>query len=291
MEYGVFLSYRRADTAGHAGRIGDGLARRFGRAVIFRDIDAIAAGTDFVRALERAIADACACLVLIGDTWLDCVDADGNRRLDARDDTVRREIELALGRPGLMVVPVLVEGARMPEADSLPTSIRQLARLQAVELTESRWEYDMDHLAKVLEKAGVHPPARQRLPRWAASLIGLLGVALLASWLWCWNGLPAADDYAGLWYMPNGGYWSVREKDGRLWVEETHHDSGQVWKRGHGNFDGDELRAELALVFDHEEFRYLHRLRLSADRQTLVGEVRRSDQEAEQSLAMTRSAP
>ena len=57
MNHGVFLSYRRADTAGHAGRICDDLERHFGAPIVFRDIDSIKAGSDFVRALEAAIGE------------------------------------------------------------------------------------------------------------------------------------------------------------------------------------------------------------------------------------------
>ena len=69
MQHSVFISYRRADTSGHAGRLSDDLARHFGRSVAFRDIDSIDAGADFVHALEQAIGHARACIVLIGDTF------------------------------------------------------------------------------------------------------------------------------------------------------------------------------------------------------------------------------
>ena len=64
-----------------------------------------------------------------------------------------------------------------------------------------------------------------------------------------------------------------------------------MWKRGPGEIDGDAMSVTLALVFDHEDFRYLHRLRLSSDRQSLIGVVRRSDQQAERSIVLTRGAP
>ena len=134
-----------------------------------------------MHALERAIDDARACVVLIGDTWLSSQAADGSRRLDRVDDHVRREIEMALDTPNLMILPVLVEGAGMPSAEELPTSLQRLARLQAVELSESRWDYDVSRLAAVLRDAGVAAPASRSLPRWVVPLVIVLLAALIAA--------------------------------------------------------------------------------------------------------------
>lgn len=291
MNYGVFLSYRRADTAGHAGRICDDLERYFGSPVVFRDIDSISAGSDFVKALEAAIANARVAIILIGDTWLDEASDDGSPRLRDPEDHVHREVAMILKGSSLTVLPVLVEGAQMPTEQDLPESLRDLARLQAIELSDSRWGYDIRRLAGVLEKAGIRPEVHTRLPRWFAPLAGAVVVFAIAAFVWCWQGSTTAmDAYAGLWHLPNGSFWTVREKEGQLWVEETHNDSKQVWKRGPGKIDADGLAVELDLVFDREPFAYLHQLKLSDDRQTLIGSVRRSDQKAESSLVLTRSA-
>jgi hypothetical protein len=291
MDYGVFLSYRRADTAGHAGRICDDLERHYGSPVVFRDIDSIKVGSDFVKALEAAIETARVAIVLIGDTWLSEPSADGTPRLRDPEDHVHREVAMALGEPSLTVVPVLVEGVAMPAEQDLPKPLRQLARLQAIELSDSRWEYDIKRLARVLEAAGIHAEPRTRLPRWFAPLAGAVTVFVIALLVWCWQGSTAdIDQYAGLWHLPNGSFWTVREKDGQLWGEETHNDSKQVWKRGPGKIDADGLAVELDLVFDREPNLYLHRLRLSDDRQSLIGSVRRSDQTVESSLVLTRAA-
>ena len=288
MDHGVFLSYRRADTAGHAGRICDDLERHFGTAVVFRDIDSIKVGSDFVAALEEAIANARIVIVLIGDTWLSESAADGSPRLDDPEDHVHREVAMALAEPGLTVVPVLVEGASMPAEQQLPEPLRQLARLQAIEISDSRWEYDVRRLARVLEAAGLQTD-KVRLPGWFVPLVGALVIVAMASLVWCWQGARVSvDDYSGLWHLPNGSFWTVRERDGQLWVEETHHESRQVWKRGPATIADDGLAAELELVFDREAFRYLHSLRLSDDRQSLIGSVRRSDLTAESSLVLTR---
>jgi|GEM_PF-2011155 len=291
MEHVIFLSYRRVDTSGHAGRISDDLARHFGRSVTFRDIESITAGADFVQALEQAIHAARVCIVLIGDTWLTETSADGARRLDSPDDHVRREIEMALDDTKLKMIPVLVEGASMPDEDDLPASMRRLARLQAVELSESRWDYDMACLAAVLERLGVGRKLYRRLPHWRLILSLLIVLTVATSGLYYWRNMVGVEQFSGLWYLPNGSYWSVREQNGRWWVEETHYESRQVWQQGPAEIVDGELRVRLELVFEDAEFRFLHRLRLSTDRHSLVGSVRRSDSRMERSQVLTRNRP
>lgn len=146
----VFISYRREDSAGHAGRLADHLLDRFGAGSVFMDVESIVAGADFTEAIERAIAGADAVLVLIGPTWLGTTTASGTRRLDEPGDFVRREIEAALGSD-LGVIPVLVGGASMPAEADLPSSIVPLAHRNAVELQDRRWREDVDALVDVLE--------------------------------------------------------------------------------------------------------------------------------------------
>src|SRR3954453_5314214 len=82
----IFLSYRRGDTAGYAGRLADGLAERFGAPQIFRDVDSIPAGTDFVEAMQAAVAGCDVLVAVIGREWLTATDATGKRRLDDPED-------------------------------------------------------------------------------------------------------------------------------------------------------------------------------------------------------------
>src|SRR5512134_3673778 len=136
----IFLSYRRADTAGYAGRLAEALRSRFGRDSVFQDVEAIRPGSDFVHEIDGAIARCHVLVVLIGDTWLTERSASGGRRLEDPEDFVRLEIATALRR-GMGVLPVLVEGAKMPPEGDLPADLRPLARVQALELSDSRWEY------------------------------------------------------------------------------------------------------------------------------------------------------
>ena len=123
----VFICYRRDDTAGYAGRIYDTLRTAFGRASLFMDVDNIAPGVDFVEDLGRAVARCDVLLAIIGPHWLAPAGAAGKPRLDDANDFVRVEIESALRR-GILVIPILVQGATMPAPDDLPPSLRPWAR-------------------------------------------------------------------------------------------------------------------------------------------------------------------
>jgi hypothetical protein len=113
----IFISYRREDASYPAGWLFDRLADRFGRGQVFKDIDSIRLGDDFVEVITRAVGSCDVLLALIGEEWLTVSDQDGRRRLDDPDDFVRLEIEAALAR-NVRVIPILVgidrRGGRIP---------------------------------------------------------------------------------------------------------------------------------------------------------------------------------
>jgi TIR domain len=145
----VFLSYRREDSKAYAGRIFDRLNQSFGAENVFMDISRIGAGSDFVEAIRMAVGRSDALIAVIGRHWADITDEKGRRRLDDSADFVRLEVATALAR-GTRVVPVLVDDVRMPSADALPDDLKRLARIQAIELSDERWAFDMDQLVDVL---------------------------------------------------------------------------------------------------------------------------------------------
>jgi hypothetical protein len=147
---GIFISYRRADAQGWAGRLGEDLAKSFGDVARFFDITSIPPGADFLVEIERAVAVADAVLVLIGPRWLDLRDEHNTRRLDDPNDVVAAEVSLALTRSA-PVIPVLLGGIAMPGAATLPEKLQLLARRNAFELSDSRWEHDRDRLFTALE--------------------------------------------------------------------------------------------------------------------------------------------
>ena len=128
----VFISYRRSDTTpGYASWIYDRLAETFGADSVFMDIDSLPLGVDFVEQLERSLHQTDVALILIGPNWLAASDESGARRLDDPDDFVRLEVAAAL-RAETRVIPVLVDGARMPAGHELPEELGFLARRQAL---------------------------------------------------------------------------------------------------------------------------------------------------------------
>jgi hypothetical protein len=146
----IFICYRREETAYPAGWLFDRLADRFGGGQVFKDIDSIQLGDDFVEVITRAVGSCDVLLALIGDRWLTITDEGGRRRLDDPADFVRVEIEAALTR-NVRVIPILVDGARMPRAAELPRSLAKLVRRQALELSPARFDFDTSRLLRVLD--------------------------------------------------------------------------------------------------------------------------------------------
>ena len=176
----IFVSYRREDARGDAGRLTDRLKQHFGDKQIFRDVEAIEPGLDFVESISNAVGACAVLLAIIGPNWLKTVDAAGQRRLDDPHDFVRLEVSAALNR-GIRVVPVLVGGAPMPNAEELPEPLRSLARRQAHELSDSRWDFDVQHLIETLERAGIKaaPKSDHGQGLWTRRNIGIAAAGVL----------------------------------------------------------------------------------------------------------------
>jgi hypothetical protein len=148
---GIFISYRRSDAQGEAGRLFDDLANHFGEHSVFMDVAAIEAGRDFRKAIEEGVTKCGVLLVLIGTAWLDAKDEGGARRLDDPGDFVRIETASALKRD-IPVIPVLVRGSKMPSAERLPEELRELAFRNCIELTHARWKSDVQLLISALRR-------------------------------------------------------------------------------------------------------------------------------------------
>ena len=144
----IFISYRRDDAAGYAGRLEEALEQRFGRGSVFRDVLDIAPGEDFAAAIRARLAGAQTVLVLIGPRWTGG-EAPGPRRIDDAGDFVRLEVAVALDS-GARVVPVLHSGARMPAESELPVPLQALARRNALSLSDTHWAADIDRLADAI---------------------------------------------------------------------------------------------------------------------------------------------
>jgi hypothetical protein len=153
----VFISYRREDSEGHAGRLYDALTARFGAEQVFMDVDAIPLGVDFAQVIEKAVGSCDVLIAVIGREWLSIEGSDGHRRLDNPDDFVRLEIRAALSRD-VRVIPTLVHGAQMPGADKLPEDISGLVRRNGIQLRGDSWGAGITHLINAIENVpGSHP--------------------------------------------------------------------------------------------------------------------------------------
>lgn len=154
----IFISYRREDTSGESGRLKDKLEQIFGAENIFYDVETLEAGLNFDESISKALAESKILLAMIGPHWLKVTDAEGKPRIQKTNDWVRKEIGLALHK-NIRVIPILVNGAQMPDSESLPEDLRELSLKHAQEISSSRWNYDVGELIKVLEK--IVPPKKK----------------------------------------------------------------------------------------------------------------------------------
>jgi hypothetical protein len=145
----IFISYRRDDAEGQAGRLFDDLVQQFGKQSVFMDVANIRPGIDFRKVIEEQVATCGVLLAFIGRSWLHVRDESGVRRIDNPSDFVRLETAFALKRD-IPVVPVLVQGARMPGVEELPDDIKPLAYRNGVELSHARWDSDVALLITAL---------------------------------------------------------------------------------------------------------------------------------------------
>lgn len=239
MAHAIFISYRRDDTEGEAGRLFDDLTRAFGNEAVFMDVSGIEPGTDFRKAIDDNVACCGVLLAIIGPTWATITGSDGQPRLDNENDYVRLEISSALRR-NIAVIPVLVHEAHMPHADQLPDDLKNLAYRNSVEITHARWNSDVQllvqaleqyvHATKATEAAPVHatvpvqlPPLRgpQEAPAHIRSrtplISGLivLGIVIAALVLFFVFHHPAPKEASGISASPLNGRWTNPAANGR----------------------------------------------------------------------------
>jgi hypothetical protein len=185
----IFISYRRDDAAGYAGRLEASLERRLGGGSVFRDVQDIAPGANFVHEIQQQLAGAEGVMVLIGPRWAGG-EVPGQRRIDDPQDFVRLEVQAALASPA-RVVPVLLPGVTMPAEDDLPEPLKPLARRHALSIADPHWDADIDRLLASLGQR------RQRVVwPWALGGAAVAGAVVAAVYA-LWPG-AAVDDGAQL---------------------------------------------------------------------------------------------
>ncbi len=188
----VFLSYRREDSAGHAGRLAEHLGAVLGPEHVFMDVQDIAPGRDFAEAIERTVSACQALLVVIGPRW-----ADSLKQRAGENDFVLHEVSAALRR-NVTVIPVLVGGATMPSPAELPKDIASLSRRQAVQIRDTSFDEDTKRLGQtlcqLLGSASIAP--RRSSPRLWILLAAALAIASVGIFAWKRS---SAIDINGVW--------------------------------------------------------------------------------------------
>ena len=171
---GVFISYRRDDSGGHAGRLFDHLSSVFGADDVFMDVDDIRRGDSFADSLTERLEQSDVLLAVIGKRWLTLTDAGGVRRLDKPDDWVRAEIRAALASKTL-VIPVLVGGATLPGPADLPEDLRALPERQLAEVRDGAWSDDIARLCTDIKRRRSRDTWSETLRQhWVSAAVTLL---------------------------------------------------------------------------------------------------------------------
>lgn len=144
----IFINYRRDDAPDSAGFLDYLLEQEFSREIVFKDVDSIKLGDDFEAILSAEVANCDVFLSVIGTRWNELISA----RRDDPKDFVRIEIKAALSQ-GKRVIPVLVQGAEMPNTQSLPDDIKALATRNAIRLRPEKFSSDTHGLIAGLRSA------------------------------------------------------------------------------------------------------------------------------------------
>jgi TIR domain len=155
----IFISYRRQDTEQIVASIYNFISEAFGPDAVFVDTTSISAGEDFRHNITSNINQARIMLVVIGKDWFG-EESNGARRIDRPNDPVRVEIQMGLERVRqgqMLIIPLLIDDARMPGSEQLPSDLQELAVQNAEQIHSSLryFKYDINRLLDVLAQKGV----------------------------------------------------------------------------------------------------------------------------------------
>jgi eukaryotic-like serine/threonine-protein kinase len=157
----VFVSYRRSDAAAQAGRLAAELKWRFGEERVWFDTDSISGGQSFPGRIREALGRARVVLVVMGKGWLPAL----RRRIDDPEDWVRQEVAAALEFQNDAVIPVLVDGAKMPRPKALPDAVAQLAERHCMRLEHTQFTSHAEQITRRIRELGVEELANTELYR------------------------------------------------------------------------------------------------------------------------------
>ncbi len=147
----ILISYRRSDSSAITGRIFDRLSHHYGEDSVFMDVDSIPIGIDFRNHIQETLLRTDVLIAVMGTNWLGR-DAAGAVRMIEKTDPVRVEIETALGRK-TPIIPVLIDGAKMPASSELPPELGNFVFLNAAEVTTGRdFRTQMDRVIGAIDR-------------------------------------------------------------------------------------------------------------------------------------------
>ena len=198
----IFISYRREDSGGYTRAIYDQLVQRFSKERVFMDVDAIEPGLAFDEVIDQAVGHCEVLLVMTGKRWMEPEGTAGSRLNDPKD-FVRVEIVAALSR-NIRVIPILLDGAIMPSATALPETLRALTKRNAIDISNSRFDTDVERLVAAVGKALGQSDAtrlhrlvsgRRSLIYWIFGALGGGAIVQLSRFVGMWprDGTPQSD--------------------------------------------------------------------------------------------------
>lgn len=166
----VFISYRRTESGGSAGRIRDRLISVFGRRNVFVDVDKVRYGADFQRAINEAINQCDVFLAVIGQDWVTGGHPARSGGEPGARDYVYGEIEVAL-QQGITIIPVLVDEATMPAKEAMPASVAALADLNASAIRHTRFDADVKELIRSIDDRNWFWRRIAAVPTWVLPVV------------------------------------------------------------------------------------------------------------------------
>ena len=194
----IFVNYRRDDVRADARDIAGRLSRTFGKLNVFMDVDNLVAGQRFDQQLETSLAQCDIFIAVIGNQWGDIL---AQRQAVNEQDFVVDEIAAAIAR-GIPVIPVLVDGAPLPQAIALPRSIAALPLYQSHEVKHESFGRDVEALFSAIR--AIRSQSRtsvQRPTNWGSIAVGAGFMALVIG--------------IGIWAVPTAVNWWEQQEIAR----------------------------------------------------------------------------
>ncbi|WP_421794662.1 toll/interleukin-1 receptor domain-containing protein [Haliscomenobacter sp.] len=225
----LFISYRRSDSPGTAGRLYDHLIVKFQEPHVFKDINSIPLGDNFIDIIERNIEKCDIFIVVIGKSIFSASDEKGAVKIFKEDDVVALEIYTAFNL-NKTIIPVLVDGADMPAREVLPARLKFLSLLNGFTLSHDKWKSDVallierienkisDQEKELIKKNTPPPPTPKADKVEQPKIIYEKAVPLTTPYR---RFDSAANSFSSINLSQNAGYLLIGHKNGQLDLVDT----------------------------------------------------------------------